>query len=159
SRSLYAHFTNVASWHDWLAQRGAKVDDHPFNCDHAALHQILDEGWMWQLRFQNGTTSVGFMLDAARCPLDPHSTPLDEWRWWLLQYPSLAEQFAEAQVVQPESGLRRTGRIQRWTRKSAGSDWVMLPHTAGFIDPLHSTGIAHTLSGIERIADTLGRHQ
>jgi len=31
----------------------------------------------------------------------------------------------------------------------------MLPHAAGFIDPLHSTGIAHTLSGVERLARIL----
>ena len=31
----------------------------------------------------------------------------------------------------------------------------MLPTTAGFVDPLHSTGIAHALSGVERLADLL----
>lgn len=31
----------------------------------------------------------------------------------------------------------------------------MLPTTAGFIDPLHSTGIAHALSGVERLAELL----
>jgi FADH2 O2-dependent halogenase len=31
----------------------------------------------------------------------------------------------------------------------------MLPHTAGFIDPLHSTGIAHSLAGVERLAAIL----
>ena len=29
---------------------------------------------------------------------------------------------------------------------------MALPNTVGFIDPLHSTGIAHTLSAVERIA-------
>jgi FADH2 O2-dependent halogenase len=33
-----------------------------------------------------------------------------------------------------------------------------LPHTAGFIDPLHSTGIAQTLCGIERLAPLLAAH-
>ena len=28
----------------------------------------------------------------------------------------------------------------------------MLPTTAGFVDPLHSSGIAHALSGVERLA-------
>jgi len=31
----------------------------------------------------------------------------------------------------------------------------MLPHAAGFIDPLHSTGIAHTLTGVQRLARIL----
>jgi FADH2 O2-dependent halogenase len=31
----------------------------------------------------------------------------------------------------------------------------MLPTTAGFVDPLHSTGIAHGLSGVDRVAGML----
>ena len=42
--------------------------------------------------------------------------------------------------------------------QGAGSDWVMLPHTAGFIDPLHSSGIAHSLFGIERLAAIFEEH-
>jgi FADH2 O2-dependent halogenase len=34
----------------------------------------------------------------------------------------------------------------------------LLPHTAGFIDPLHSTGIAHTMCGIERLVRILEEH-
>jgi tetracycline 7-halogenase / FADH2 O2-dependent halogenase len=159
SRSLFAHFHDVSSWHAWLSERGARVNDHPFCCDHAALHQVLDEGWMWQLRFQNGVTSVGIALDAARCPPYPGQTPLEEWKWWLGQYPSLKEPLEKAVVVRPSTGLHRTGRIQRWTSPAAGLDWVLLPNTAGFIDPLHSTGIAHTLSGVERLAGILAQHR
>jgi FADH2 O2-dependent halogenase len=42
--------------------------------------------------------------------------------------------------------------------RMAGDDWVLLPHTAGFIDPLHSTGIAQTLCGIRRLAAILREH-
>ena len=48
-----------------------------------------------------------------------------------------------------------SGRIQRLVSPCAGRDWAMLPSTAGTIDPLHSTGIAHSLSGVERIASAL----
>jgi hypothetical protein len=41
-----------------------------------------------------------------------------------------------------------------WSRAS-GPGWAMLPTTAGFVDPLHSTGIAHGLRGVERIAELL----
>jgi FADH2 O2-dependent halogenase len=40
----------------------------------------------------------------------------------------------------------------------AGDNWALLPHTAGFIDPLHSTGIAHTLFGVERLIGILREH-
>ncbi len=159
SRCLFAHFHDVGSWHGWLSERGGRVQDHPFCCDHSALHQILDEGWMWQLRFQNGVTSAGFALDAARSPSYRGQTAEEEWKWWLGQYPSLMEQLNQALIVQPPNGLLRTGRIQRWTRPAAGPDWVLLPNTAGFIDPLHSTGIAHTLSGVERLATIFAQHR
>ncbi len=34
----------------------------------------------------------------------------------------------------------------------------MLPHAAGFIDPLHSSGIAHSLGSVERLAEILQRN-
>ncbi|MGH7193535.1 MAG: hypothetical protein ACREJM_08390, partial [Candidatus Saccharimonadales bacterium] len=39
----------------------------------------------------------------------------------------------------------------------AGPGWVMLPTTAYTLDALHSTGNAHTLSGIERLVGILER--
>jgi FADH2 O2-dependent halogenase len=39
----------------------------------------------------------------------------------------------------------------------AGEDWALLPHTAGFVDPLHSTGMAHSLCGVERLVHILDR--
>ena len=41
---------------------------------------------------------------------------------------------------------------------ASGPGWVLLPHTAGFIDPLHSTGIAHSLCAIEQLAGILQEH-
>lgn len=45
----------------------------------------------------------------------------------------------------------KSGCLQRRLNRAFGSHWLVLNHSFGFIDPLHSTGIAHTLSGIERI--------
>jgi len=64
----------------------------------------------------------------------------------------MAKQFDDAQAVEP---LRRTHRLQRLASRIAGPNWAMLPHTAYFLDPLHSAGNAHTLSGIERLASIL----
>jgi FADH2 O2-dependent halogenase len=152
SRAIFAHFDGVRRWHDLLPE-GSNAD-YPFPCDHAALHQVIDEGWMWQLRFDSGIVSAGFAIDAAASPLND-SLPIDtEWQRLLNRYPSIAEQFAAAKIVAP-AGLRRTGRMQRLASQMAGENWAMLPNTAGFIDPLHSTGIAQTLCGIERLIDIL----
>lgn len=158
SRTVFAHFTGVRPWREHLLASGGALGDHPFDCDCAALHQILDEGWMWQLRFRDGVTSAGFVLDGAEFPLDPAIGPADEWNRMLDRYPSIAAQFDDARIVNPPGGLRQSRRLQRLARQIAGPNWVLLPNTAGFIDPLHSTGIAQTLCGIERLAIICKEH-
>lgn len=158
SRTLYGHFRGVGRWGDSLSAAGGRVTDHTFDCDDAALHQVLEGAWMWVLRFNNGVTSAGFMLDVDRYPLDASLSPADEWELLMNQYPSLAEQFAAAKLVGPEGGLRRTGRLQRRVERAAGPNWAMLPTTAYTLDALHSTGNAHTLCGIERLIGILERH-
>ncbi len=158
SRALFAHFTGVTPWHDMLTASQSDTAAHPFRCDDAALHHLLQEGWMWQLRFDNGVTSVGIVLDAARRPADTALSVQQEWDGALRNYPSLASQFAGAQVVAPAQGLCRTGRLQRRWLQAAGSNWALLPGTAGFIDPLYSTGLAHTICGVEQLVHRLKHH-
>jgi len=158
SRAVFGHFAGMEKWGDVLAESGCDTGAHPFPCDAAALHHILDDGWMWQLRFDSGITSVGIVLGGTQQPLIASVSTADEWKRELAKYPSIARQFRHAELVQPGDGLRWTGRMQRCSGQMAGSDWAMLPNTAGFVDPLHSTGIAHTLSGIERIGRIIELH-
>lgn len=156
SRAVFSHFDGVRMWEDSL--RGI-VSEHPYDCDAAALHHVFDGGWMWVLRFDHGVVSAGFMLDAERFPLENDTrSPEEEWRQWLDRFPSVAEQFAAARIMTPPGRIIRTGRLQRRAGRIAGEGWAMLPHSAGFVDPLHSTGIAHSLSGIERLVAILARH-
>ena len=150
SRALYSHFIGVARWHDVLQEtHGPRATaEHPFPCDAAALHQIIDGGWMWILRFDNGIASAGFSLDPDKYPIQSGETPEDEWRRLLAGYPSLARQFVSAQAVRP---FVRTGRLQRRWSRAAGTDWAMLPHAAGFLDAWLSPGIAQTLFAVERL--------
>lgn len=158
SRALFAHFAGMKLWRTMLAERNANLADHPFDCDRAALHQVLDGAWMWQLRFDSDVVSAGFAIDPRRHPIDEALSPQQEWDQWMSRYPALREQFARAEIVAPAGGLRRTGRMQRLWSVRAGANWVMLPHTAGFIDPLQSTGIAHSLFGIQKLARIFERH-
>lgn len=158
SRAVYGHFTGVESWQKLLVSLGGKAGDHPFDCDDAALHHVLDGGWMYVLRFNNGVTSAGFMVDCDRHPLDESVSPEDEWRQWLARYPSVAEQFARAEITPLCGRLRRTGRLQRRVRRTVGPNWAMLPLAAYTLDALHSSGNAHTLYGIERLVSILERH-
>ena len=149
---VYSHFYDVELWENVLADAGGNLSDHPYRCDDAALHHILDNGWMWVLRFNNGLTSAGIVLNGEQ-----HNSLVAQkvWKDILERYPSIARQFARADAIRP---FVRTGRLQRRAKQVVGDDWAMLPHTAYFIDPLLSAGNAHTLLGLERLARIIEEH-
>lgn len=153
SRSVFGHFVGLPPWQEHLTERGIGAGDYPFPCDAAALHQILDGGWMWVLPFENGITSAGFALDLNRHPLQETLSAADEFAMRLKQYPSLEAAFEPARLADsfPAREPLRTGRLQRLWGQAAGANWCLLPSAAGFIDPFYSTGIAQTLCGILRL--------
>jgi FADH2 O2-dependent halogenase len=154
SWGVYSHFVDVDWWKDVLVEQGGSVADHPYPCDHAALHHVLDDAWVWVLRFNNGVTSAGVLYDGERRPpeaVDPEA----EWAALLRRYPSVGRQFARARPVQPWT---RTGRVQRKARRVAGDDWAMLSHAAYFLDALFSSGNAHSVLCVERLTRMFARH-
>ncbi len=157
SRSLYAHFEGVTSWDELLETWGAGRQDHPYPCDRAALHHVLDQAWMWQLTFDSGVMSAGFVISgpAASRPHPPDAKGV--WDSFLSTYPSLKQQFLDARIVAPAAGVVATDRLQYLAERAAGEGWICLPSSAGFVDPLHSTGIAHTLSAVWRLAHLFER--
>jgi FADH2 O2-dependent halogenase len=154
SRALFSHFTGVEKWGPIYASRGGIEADHPYPCDDAAVHHVFDGGWMWVLRFDNGVTSAGFSLDPDRFPKETAGTPEVEWDSMLARLPAVAEQFVKAQPIVP---WRQTGRIQRRLAQAAGENWCLLPNTAAFHDPLHSTGNTFTMIGIDRLLQIFER--
>ncbi|SHE97502.1 FADH2 O2-dependent halogenase [Fodinibius roseus] len=148
--AIFSHFTGLKPWQSWLREHHISTGDYPYNPDFSALHHLLDEGWLWMLRFNNGTTSAGLVLEQyirARLPENKQAA----WKHVIGRYPSLADLFEKASVAELPGQLFSARRLQRRAQKVYGEGWVALPHTAGFVDPLHSTGIAHSLSGVERI--------
>ncbi len=155
SWSIFSHFEGVDLWQDVLREQGGRSDDHPYPCDHAALHHVLDEGWIWVLRFNNGITSAGIMFDGERRKPEAVRSPEAEWATLLKRYPSLGRQFQHARPVQP---WVRTASVQRRAQRVVGNDWAMLAHAAYFLDALFSSGNAHSLLTIERLGRILARH-
>tara|TARA_R110002072_G_scaffold302999_1_gene490998 strand:+ start:16882 stop:18549 length:1668 start_codon:yes stop_codon:yes gene_type:complete len=156
SHAIFAHVTGLPEWHDTLEQAApGSTTDHPFHCDHAAQHHILDEGWMWWLRFDSNVTSVGVVMDDRANESPASKTAEAEFREIISRYPKLKTVFATASFSNASWMPIRTKRLQRLAGQITGINWAMLPHTAGFIDPLHSTGIAQSLSGVERLAEVL----
>ncbi len=158
SRALFSHFTGITDWRSQLSSAGAHITDHPFDCDAAAQHHLLDGAWMWLLRFNNGLTSAGLMLDGKRHPIDAYVAPADEWVNWLSRYPSLDAMFENSRLADSPGNIVGTSRLQRRAAQLVGRNWALLPHTSGFVDPLHSTGIAHSLCGIERLTRIIKQH-
>lgn len=159
SRSVFAHFQDTRTCEQLLVESGINVSRFPFACDDAAVHQVLPDGWMWQLRYDDNSLSAGFMIDqrpeAVRRDMQTFANAAEEWAWRVERSGFLKRQFSGAFINRPASGLASTSRIQRLTTQAAGSDWAALTNTAGFIDPLHSTGIAHTLFSVARLAEIL----
>jgi len=156
SRSLFAHFSDTVPCETLLKEHGISVDRFPYHCDDAAVHQVFDDGWMWQLRFDDGILSAGFMIDDRLADSQlAAGGPHDEWQRRLDRSPFLRRQFANATIVSPESGLVATGRIQRLAQTAAGRNWAAIVNTVGFIDPLHSSGLAHTIFSVARLAEIL----
>jgi tetracycline 7-halogenase / FADH2 O2-dependent halogenase len=80
-----------------------------------------------------------------------HFTADQIWNQIIKKYPSVYELFRNSSLAKIPGKLVRTGRLQRKLDKTYSDGWLALHHTSGFVDPLHSTGIAFTLSGIEKI--------
>lgn len=149
SGAVYAHFQGLKATSDWFRETHA-LQRHPFPCDEAAVHQVTPQGWMWQLRFDHQITSCGWGLPLSQVP----ATDQNLNNWWrdrLRRFPLLEEQFSQAEIVAPQGGLQRVPRLQYLRPLASGSRWAMLPSSVGFIDPLHSSGIAHAMASIEQL--------
>lgn len=156
TRAIFAHVSGLPRWQELLERRSPGwAADHPFPCDHAALHHVLEEGWMWWLRFDSDVTSVGLTLNHRSERPSSRTSPTSEFRDIISRYPDLEAAFRQTRFSDSKLMPVRTQRLQRLSAKIVGKDWAMLPHTAGFIDPLHSTGISHSLAGVERLAAIL----
>lgn len=148
SRAVFGHFQNLTPLEELIPQDVRA--QHPFDCGAAAVHVVLRDRWMWQLRFDDGTVSCGITG-----PLKGQSAPNEIWNATIRESELLQQQFACSNCLRPASGLRSSSRLQRLTTQAAGPTWAALPATAGFVDPLHSTGIAHTLIGVARLVEAL----
>jgi FADH2 O2-dependent halogenase len=165
---VFSHFDGVQLMKDAVPG----MPEGPYPDDWAAVHHIIDEGWMYSLRFDDGVTSAGFLLtpsglaslkssdatnlDAKKTPASAAALssagPVDAasiWQKLLERYPTLAVAFADAAPLMPIAFLPA---IQHRLTRAAGERWALMPHAYAFVDPLFSTGIAWGLRAVERLA-------
>jgi FADH2 O2-dependent halogenase len=148
SALVFGHFDGVRLMSDVVPA----MPEGPYSDDWAAVHHVIDEGWMYSLRFDDGVTSAGFLL-TPRGAADLNSPGAAGaeilWRALLQRYPTLASAFAEATPLMP---IAFRPVIQHRLTRATGEGWALMPHAYAFVDPLFSTGIAWSLRAVERLA-------
>lgn len=150
--TLFSHFVGVRRWEPGA---GLESESMPYPLDDAAVHHVLEDGWIWVLRFAHGVTSAGVAMrreGAERFGL--HRGEVG-WKAVLEAYPSVAELFREATPTEP---FRYWPQLSFCSERAVGEGWAMLPFAAGFVDPLLSTGFPLTLLGVLRLAEVLGKN-
>lgn len=148
--ALYSHFAGVRR----LDQTGGVMlqNEPPYPVDDAAVHHVFDGGWVWVLRFCNGVASAGIAATDALATELRFMEGEVAWKRALLRVPVLREQFLDAKPVQP---FRHIPRLGFRSATISGRNWALLPSTAGFVDPLLSTGFPLTLLGVSRLAEII----
>ena len=155
SRAMFTHMIGVKSY-DEIANR---LDDYgvAYRFQEGTLHHIFDGGWMWGIPFNNHADqtnplcSVGVLLDSEKYPMTD-MTPDEEFASIINRFPNVAEQFRDAKPVREWT---RTGRIQYSSTSIVGQRYCLLAHAAGFVGPLFSTGLNHTLQVIGGLVSRL----
>ena len=130
SSALYAHFQGTKPWHAELAKENDSVTDHPFDCDHSAQHHLLEDSWCWLLRFNQGITSVGLMIDQTGSPETPGLVNQSSWQERLASYPSL-QNLLEASGLKHPSELGPEHIVRRVSKTEVHSYLDLFP----FLEP------------------------
>jgi FADH2 O2-dependent halogenase len=148
SALVFSHFDGVRLMNDVVPG----MPEGPYPDDWAAVHHVIDEGWMYSLRFDDGVTSAGFLLTPGGTAALNSRDGGDAAALWdvlLQRYPTLASAFAKATPLMP---IAFRPMIQHRLTRAAGERWALMPHAYAFVDPLFSTGIAWSLRAVERLA-------
>lgn len=167
SALLYGHLGGVVPLADVA---GALGPPGPYPDESAAVHHLVEEGWVYVLPFddppderddrgRHRRVSVGIELvpppeesAAAAMAADPAAA----FRAIVARYPTLAAQLLDSPADPP---IRFVPRVQHrlvLPEPYPGRRWLLLPHAYAFSSPLFSTGIAWTLVAVERVARMLG---
>ncbi|MHC3473326.1 NAD(P)/FAD-dependent oxidoreductase [Streptomyces sp. 7R007] len=155
SRALFTHMTGVLPFDHTPAGR---LHGQPSPWHEGTLHHVFDGGWLWVIPFGNqrqaegsSRCSVGLVLREPPGAGDGTS-PQAEFASVLSRFPDLAAQFAHATPLAPWTV---TSRLQYSSHAAVGDRYCLAAHAAGFVDPLYSRGLAHSLEVVGALARPL----
>jgi FADH2 O2-dependent halogenase len=150
SRAAFTHMIGVRPFEECVG--GSELDGLTYRLSQGTTHHLFDGGWMWVIPFDNqpGSTnplcSVGLSLDPERFPARPAARDLADLG---RRFPSIGRQLADAREVRPWVA---TGRLQYSSRRTVSERHCLLAHAAGFVDPLFSRGLAHSVDMVYALA-------
>jgi tetracycline 7-halogenase / FADH2 O2-dependent halogenase len=147
TQAIYSHFSDVRASADLAEFQCGQAPPYP--TDSAAVHHVFAGGWIWMLRLNNGIVSAGAAVtDNLANDLALHEGE-PAWRRLLGRFPSVGDLFASAT---PRGPFVHSPRLAFRSDPMAGDHWALLPSSAGFVDPLLSTGFPLVMLGIARLA-------
>ncbi|MDH3255919.1 MAG: tryptophan 7-halogenase, partial [Acidobacteriota bacterium] len=145
---VFGHFEGVRPLAEIWRDQGAIAEAGPYPDEAAAVHHLLDDGWVYVLPFDHDCVSAGLVLDRRSDSVDLEGA----WEGALARHPTLALQFEGARRLLP---LESIDQLQFRRSRAVGARWAALPNVYAFFDPMFSTGIAWSLLGVERLAALL----
>ena len=104
------------------------------------------------MRFDHGQVSAGAVLREKNYRSIQDQSPESIWSSVVNKHDELKRLFQKAVPLYP---LRKIKRVGFEMERTCGNRWIMLSSSAGFIDPLLSTGFPLTLQNIQRLASCL----
>jgi FADH2 O2-dependent halogenase len=156
SWSIFTHMIGVRPFEDCLPP--GQTHKMPERWSQGTLHHIFDGGWFWVIPFDNYSVatnplcSVGVNLDGTKFPRTAGLSAEQEFKQFVARFPSMERQFRDARAVREWVA---TGRLQYNSTRHAGDRFFLLGHAGGFIDALHSRGIANTFYMVHALAERL----
>lgn len=134
--------------------RGAALFTHfdqMDDVDEGNIHaEVFDRGWAWRIPLQD---RVSFGVVTRHNVLDRvGETKEEQIQYFLNNVPRLREVSRDSTRIEP---IYRFDNYQLITENLYGENWVLLGDTAGFIDPIFSTGLYLSMGSAETLAERI----
>ena len=138
--------------------RGAALFTHLDDmkeADDGNVHtEVFDGGWAWRIPLRD---RVSFGIVTANSYMDEvGDTNEERLTYFLNNVPRLRALSENSERIEP---IYRFDNYQLITNRIHGPNWTLLGDTAGFIDPVFSTGLYLAMNSAETLASKLTSHQ
>jgi len=160
SRGIFTHMVGVKAYDGigtWWPFNFKNLYGLKSPLPESTLHHVFKGGWMWIIPFDNNDSSlnpicsVGLMLDRKVYPSSSMS-PEEEFNCFINKFPSVKYHL---EFAKPVRDWVRLDKLQYSSKSIVGDRFCLSANSAGFVDPLYSSGIGLTISVVDLLAERL----